>query len=137
LTTRIEERIIDGQISVPTQRSNTALEFDDSEVSDVVGMNDDVRVSFSAAHVHRSDGATGRDAGNGYEKAVELQLQKATWSGRFNACVGKLSDGELRFAGALIKPMPLPFQAAGAATLNLQFCWCRHRFDPAGVPTMD
>lgn len=107
--------------TVTTEPANATLAFDDSEVSRVVGLGDAVGVMFSAAHVHRSEGATGREAGDGYEKAVELLLHQATWSGRLNECVGKLADGKLTIDGAVIKRVPLPFQASGVVTLNLEF----------------
>ena len=70
-----------AQKRVTTELVNTVLAFDDSEVSGVVGREDGVWVLFSAAHVHRSDAATGREAGDGYEKAVEFQLYQTACAG--------------------------------------------------------
>lgn len=99
----------------------TALQFHDSEVSGVEAVNGDVRVCFSAASVHQSQGATGGEARDGYVSAVELCLHQAAWSGLLGECVGSLSDGELSVDGGLIKSMPLPLQATGNVTLKLAF----------------
>lgn len=101
--------------------SNTTLQFHDSEVSCVESLNGAVRVSFSAASVHRSLGAPGQVDSHGYAQAVELCLHQAAWSGSLNECVGRLSDGALQVDGCAIKRVPLPFQDAGAVTLTLQF----------------
>lgn len=107
--------------SVRSALQPTALQFHDSEVSGVEAVNGDVRVSFSAAAVRRSQGATGWEACDGYVQAVELCLHQAAWPGLLNECMGNLSAGELRVDGGLIKSVPLPFQATGHVTLKLAF----------------
>lgn len=105
----------------PSALHPTSLQFHDSEVSGVEAVNGDVRVSFSAAAVRRSQGATGWEACDGYVQAVALCLHQAAWPGRLNECMGNLSAGELRVDGGLIKSVPLPFQATGHVTLKLAF----------------
>ena len=106
---------------VQSEQSSTALEFHDSEVSSVVAVNSDMHVVFSAAHVHRSSITLGSSASDGYVQAVELQLLQAVWMGSLDECVGNLSECELKVDETSVQLVPLPFQAMGTVTLNLQF----------------
>ncbi len=100
---------------------NTALEFHDSEVSTVEANAGSVRVLFSAAYVHRSDGVAGVDDGEGYVQAVELRMDNATWKGSLEECVGKISDGDLLVADTPVRLVPLPYEARDNVRLELQF----------------
>jgi hypothetical protein len=100
---------------------NTGLEFHDSEVSLVEANVDSVRVLFSAAYVHRSEGTPGVDDGDGYVQAVELYIANATWKGTPEECVGKISHGDLFISGAPLRLVPLPFEATDTVRLDLQF----------------
>jgi hypothetical protein len=100
---------------------NTALEFHDSEVSIIEVGTRSVRVLFSAAYVHRSEGIPGVDSGEGYVQAVELQMVNATWRGRLEECIGNISDGDLFVAGTPVRLVPLPFEATDEIRLELQF----------------
>ena len=92
---------------------NVALEFHDSEVSTVQPNGEDLSISFSAAYVHRSEGAPGVDAGSGYVQALEMLLHRATWSGELRACLGRLSGGYLCSGGQRLPLVPLPYESAG------------------------
>ena len=100
---------------------NTAIEFHDSEVSIIEANAESVRVLFSAAYIHRSEGIPGVDSGEGYVQAVELQIANATWKGMIGECVGKISDGDLFVAGTPVRLVPFPFEAADEVRLELQF----------------
>lgn len=100
---------------------NTGLEFHDSEVSLVEANAGSVRVLFSAAYVHRSEGIPGVDDGDGYVQAVELYIANATWEGTPDECVGKISDGDLFISGAPLRLVPLPFDVTDTVRLDLQF----------------
>jgi hypothetical protein len=102
--------------------ANSALEFHDSEVSSIEAVVGGIQVYFAAAHVHRSNGTPGVNAGKGYAQAVELRLgEAATFTCNLHECVGRLSDGELRIGDSLVNLIPLPFEGTGMVTLNLQF----------------
>jgi hypothetical protein len=100
---------------------NVALEFHDSEVSAVQPQGEDLSISFSAAYVHRSEGAPGVDAGSGYAQALEILLQRATWSGELRACLGRLSGGHLCSDGQRLPLVPLPYESAGPISVELVF----------------
>ena len=100
---------------------NAALEFHDSEVSKVEANAGSVRVLFSAAYVHRSEGIPGVDNGEGYVQTVELQIAGAIWKGSIDDCVGNISDGDLFVAGMPVRLVPLPFEATDEVRLELQF----------------
>jgi len=106
---------------VESALSSTAMEFHDSEVSSVVAVNSDIHVFFSVAYVHRSSSTPGHDAVDGYVQAVELQLHQAVSTGSLDECFGNLSEGGLNVDGISVQLVPLPFQAMGKVTLNLQF----------------
>ncbi len=100
---------------------NAALEFHDSEVSKVEANTESLRVLFSAAYVHRSEGVPGVDNGEGYVQAVELRISSAAWKGPLGECIGKISDGDLFVADTPIRLVPLPFEATGEVRLEVQF----------------
>jgi len=54
-------------------------------------------------------------------QAVELQLHQAVSTGSLDECFGNLSEGGLNVDGISVQLVPLPFQAMGKVTLNLQF----------------
>jgi hypothetical protein len=100
---------------------NSALEFHDSEVSTVEASVGSVRILFSAAYVHRSEGTPGVDNGDGYVQEVEIQIANAAWKGTPEEWVGKISDGDLFIKGTRLDLVPLPFEATDDVRLELQF----------------
>lgn len=100
---------------------NVALEFHDSEVSTIQPKDGDLSILFSAAYVHRSEGAPGVDAGSGYTQALEIVLQRASWSGDLSACLGRLSGGCLCSGGQRLPLVPLPFQSDSPVSIELVF----------------
>jgi hypothetical protein len=100
---------------------NAALEFHDSEVSTVQSKDRDLSILFSAAYVHRSEGEQGVDAGSGYAQALEILLQRASWSGELGACLGRLSNGYLSSGGQRLSLVPLPYEFDGPISVELVF----------------
>lgn len=99
----------------------SAVEFHDSEVSQVVRHGEDLLVRFSAAYVHRSAGKPGVDSGEGFVQAVELRLSQATAQSSLDALVGKLSDGAAYLRVGRVGLISLPYLEEGPVKLELAF----------------
>ena len=91
-----------------------ALEFNDSEVRDVVADGADVRIRFAAATVRDDDGA------RGWLTTTALTLAAATLSGDAAHAFGKITEGRLRHDGADVARLPLPATLAGDLELSLR-----------------
>ena len=100
---------------------NAALEFHDSEVSLVEGADGTLRLLFSAAYVHHSEGRPGRDQGAGYMQSAELIFFGASWQGLSPECSGYLYDGSLNVDGESLSLIPIPLTAAGKITAVFSF----------------
>jgi len=100
---------------------NAALEFHDSEVSLVEGTDGTLRLLFSAAYIHRSEGHPGRDPGAGYMQPAELIFSGASWQGLSPECSGYLYDGSLTVDGESLSLIPVPLTATGKLTAVFSF----------------
>jgi hypothetical protein len=100
---------------------NTAMEFHDSEVSNIDVSANTVAVKFSAAYIHRSKGRPGIDAGSGYVQALELLCTSAKMLVRDQGCIGSISDGALFIDDAKMNIVPIPFENSGKAMLEIVF----------------
>ena len=100
---------------------NAALEFHDSEVSLIETTDDTIRLLFSAAYIHRSEGHPGRDPGAGYMQTAELVFSGATWQSLSPECSGYLYDGTLTINGETLSLVPIPLSATGNITANFSF----------------
>lgn len=100
------------------RRMKFSVEFEDSEVGLVAVDGDSLLVRFSAA------AATGVEAQSrtaGHLRSVELLLQHATWHGDLGLCFGRLAGGRLVNGGAVLGPIPVPYQSNTPFALELQF----------------
>ena len=100
---------------------NLAIEFHDSEVSSVALGASELRVAFSAAIVHASDGAPGSEDGIVVLQAVEMVLHGINGSVETEGCVGKLSDGYVEFEGSRQSMLPVPSSRTGSVRIDLSF----------------
>lgn len=100
---------------------NAALEFHDSEVSLVEGVSGTLRLLFSVAYIHRSEGRPGVDSGSGYIQPAEIIFYGASWEGLSSACKGVLSDGSVTLGSESLSLIPLPFTASGPLSAKLVF----------------
>lgn len=100
---------------------NSALELHDSDVSVVHGVGGTLRVLFSSAYVHRSDGRPGIDPGAGYVQLAEIVFSGASWRGLSPECAGPLSDGVLTVSGEARSLIPLPYSAIGETKAEFIF----------------
>ena len=92
-----------------------ALEFPDSEVSDVVADGATVRVRLAAACVHDAGGH------RGWLPGVTLALADATLAGDPAHAFGRLAVGRLRHDGRDIARPTLPGMLSGDLELTLRF----------------
>lgn len=92
---------------------NAALEFHDSTISSAQEAKGTLRLLFSEAYIHRSEGRPGIDPGAGYIQPAELVFSGAEWHGLSPECTGALSDGTLTVGGKSLSLIPVPFSAAG------------------------
>jgi hypothetical protein len=102
-------------------KPNLCLEFHDSEVRSVEPREGSLTVTFSAAHVHRSNGRPGIDSGSGYVQSFEMQFLGATWHGPTTECVGRLSGGIVISNDKTQSLIELPFSSSGPVSSELQF----------------
>ncbi|MDO9014660.1 MAG: hypothetical protein Q7U84_07790 [Polynucleobacter sp.] len=100
---------------------NAALEFHDSEVSLVEGTDGILRLLFSAAYIHRSEGQPGREPGAGYMQPAEIIFSGASWQDLSPECSGYLYDGSLTVDGESLSLIPIPFTATGKITAVFSF----------------
>jgi hypothetical protein len=100
---------------------NAALEFHDSEVSMVEGTDGTLRLLFSAAYIHRSEGRPGRDPGAEYMQSAEIIFSGASWQGLSTECSGYLYDGSLTVDGESLSLIPIPLTASGKITAEFSF----------------
>ena len=100
---------------------NAALEFHDSEVSLAEGANGILRLLFSAAYIHCSEGRPGIDSGSGYIQPAEMIFYGASWEGLSAASKGTLSDGSVTLGNESLSLIPLPFIASGPLSAKLVF----------------
>lgn len=98
---------------------NAALELHDSDVEAIVATDDELRIVFSNAYVHRSDLRPGVDAGSGYVQPATILLSGVTAS--TSGPVGTISDGVLTVDGESKSLIPLPFAASGQVAVRLVF----------------
>jgi hypothetical protein len=98
---------------------NAALELHDSDVEAIVATADEIRIVFSNAYVHRSNGRPGIDVGSGYIQPATIVLSGVTASTAKRA--GTISDGALIVKGNSMSLIPLPFAATGQMNLRLFF----------------
>ena len=100
---------------------NTGVELHDSRVADVARAEDDLRVVFRPAYVHRSDGVPGSDAGWGYLQPVEFRFHDATFAEK-GECRGSVTDGAVSVGDAEYSNLvPLPMTALGATAAKFEF----------------
>jgi hypothetical protein len=95
-------------------RMSFALEFDDSEVRDVVANGGAVRLRFSAA-------AGRNEAGErGWLTSVQLEFSAATLNGDATHAFGRIAQGRLRHGRHGVAPLAVPGSLAGALELALR-----------------
>jgi hypothetical protein len=110
-----------GAINPNHNHMNAALEFHDSKVQQICSVDDTLRIIFSAAYIHRSQGRPGIDAGIGYTQRVEIVFSGASWSETISECRGAISDGELSINGEVHSLISVPLFALGAISANFIF----------------
>ena len=97
------------------------LEFHDSEVSSLGLEGPHFVVRFSAGHVYRADEHPGTGGGAGFLQSLELACLKPSEIQQDSGCIGKLSQGGLRVAGATLGRVPIPYAAEAKVELDLAF----------------
>lgn len=105
----------------PTAPSNDALEFQDSEVASAELEDKHFVVKFSAGRVCRAKGEQGADHKSGYFQALVLTIHDASILESESGCVGRVTQGELRVAGATSRLVPIPYEAIVNVELELVF----------------
>ncbi|WP_341677108.1 hypothetical protein [Niveibacterium sp. SC-1] len=94
------------------------LNLRDSEVASVLPEGQDLRISFAAAALTRTDI---HPAAVGYMNGLVLHLRDTRWKGVPGECIGRLSSGELRIGELVLSRFALPWVASGALSGELQF----------------
>ncbi len=101
---------------------NAALELHDSKIEAVRTLSDELRVVFSGAYVHRTEGRPAIDAGSGYMEPAEMIFTAASYSERGGFCVGAVSDGSLRAGSTRFENLiPLPLSFSGHVSVTIKF----------------
>ena len=100
---------------------NAALELHDSKVSAAQEAGGTLRLLFSAAYIHHSEGRPGIDPGAGFVQPAELVFSGASWHGLSPECAGPLSDGTLTAGGESFSLIPFPFSVTGELKAEFVF----------------
>ena len=101
---------------------NSAIEFHDSEVADIVLDGDEVILSFAEAYVHKSEGKPGTDPGTGWTQAAKLFIGGASLEGVFPDFPCWIADGSLRIEGIHLNDLiPIPLDCSGRVRLEVVF----------------
>ena len=103
------------------------FEFADSEIHRIDAHVDGLVVRFAAARVRMHDALTTPDTlacglgTAGYTSGLSLVLKHAVVDGDIDACVGRLTDGQLVHQGARFSALPVPSHyTAPTGALQLQ-----------------
>jgi len=101
---------------------NSAIDFHDSDISQIQETGRCVFVEFAPAYVHKSEGRPGIDTGTGWLQDARLTLTGASVSGNRPLLPESLWDGSLQVGGQKHNNVfPTPIPAVGPVVLNLVF----------------
>lgn len=100
---------------------SNALDFQDSEVSSAELEDNRFVVKFSAGRVCRVKGARGPGNESGFFQELQLTIHHASIIEKESGCVGRISQGVLRVAGATSELVPIPYEADVNVELEFAF----------------
>ncbi len=99
---------------------NQLIELHDSEVAAVTVENGSVRVLFSHAYIHRSEGEPGKDPGTGWSQKAELLIHNPADNVLSAAFPWMIIDGEIEIDGTVLdNTIPIPFVVEGIFKMKL------------------
>ena len=102
--------------------ANRIIELHDSEVSDVVQVDKQIKVRFSSAYVHESGGRAGVDPGKGFIQEAEMVIDEAAMGGVLPDFPVDISEGFLALNGVKSDNIiPIPFVFKGNFLMELVF----------------
>ena len=100
---------------------NRAIEIHDSILSAVSFLEHEVKLHFSPAYIHQSEGVPLRDAGSGWMQDAMLHIYDAKVEGSFAEFSVDLSDGRIQMGQNILEnEIPVPLRHTGAVELQLQ-----------------
>ena len=99
-----------------------ALEFHDSDVTELRPAASTLHLIFEPAYVHRSNGRPGVDAGSGFLQPAEIVFTDAQFTEKDGPCKGAISEGMISVSGKKFDSvLPLPFEASGKVSAEFTF----------------
>ena len=97
------------------------IEIHDSVLAQILFVQNEARLHFSAVYIHQSDGIPGQDPGSGWSQEAILYIQDAKIEGSFSELPINLTDGQFRLGHNLLKnQIPMPLRCKGDVKLRLE-----------------
>ncbi len=99
-----------------------ALEFHDSDVTELRHADSTLQMVFEPAYVHRSNGRPGVDAGSGFLQPAEIVFTGAHFTEKDGPCKGSIAEGLITVSGKRFDSvLPLPYEGKGKVAAEFTF----------------
>ena len=101
-------------------KTNRALEFHDSRVSEISRHSDAIVIKFQNAYIHSSYGEPGITDGQGWSQEIEITLSHARILNHPEIIPAQLADGRISIDQQSFENLiPLPIQRSGLVLMEL------------------